>query len=452
MSRTVKKRMLVVDDERQMLNALSELFRDEGYNVYVAEDGIKAARQIEQSDFDVIITDLKLPGMDGISLLQKTRSTMPNTVVIMITAYGTPESASRAMKLGAFDYIDKPFSLDRITRSVQKALEEKPVTEGVIKKDALSAFVEGLKAFGTVIAPQERDGRVAFHRLDDISQLSLNYNSTVLPLKYFFLPSSLPGVDAFPASLLLDDIELGAEHKVFFGVHPHDMQAILRLDYLLGKEGSNPHYLERRKNALFIGIDDSPDEYSFARGIGAYKRQSGFDLFFTDIGEKYFVKVGSPRGEKLLHNFDKLSEPAHKDRQRIKQTERKTLRDHISIGCHPAALPELIKLTLGDPLWNELEEKCVSCGKCDMVCPTSIATIDTVKERFIEKYLHSAEDYGKPSCVGCGRCARICPAGIDPLQVIQKLNKKYELSLLSMIFSLHYHQEGRDASRAKQVR
>lgn len=449
MSRTMKKRMLVVDDEREMLKVLSELFSDEGYSVCVAEDGIKAARQIEQTSFDVVITDLKLPGMDGISLLQKTRNATPNTIVIMITAYGTPESASRAMRLGAFDYIDKPFSLDRITSTVQKALEEKPVTEGVIKKDHLSAFVERLKAFGTVIAPQERDGRISFHRLNDISQLSLNYTSTILPLKYFFLPSSMPETDAFPADLFPDDTELGAEPKVFFGVHPHDMQAILRLDEQLGKKKHDLDYLERRKSVLFVGTDDSPDEYSFARGIGAYKRQRGFDIFLTDIGDKYFVKVNTPEGEKLLHNFDRLSEPTQKDRQKIERAEREAQRDQVSIGCHPAALPELIKLTLDDPLWNELEEKCTSCGKCNVVCPSSVTAFDTVKERAIEKYLHSAKDYGKPSCVGCGRCARICPADINPLRVIRALNKKYELSLLSKIFNLHYHQESYGTDKPK---
>jgi len=122
---TVKARVLVVDDERSMQEFLEIFLRSEGYEVETAGDIQSALIQLENDDFDVVITDIQMPGGSGIELLHATHEFSPETVVIMITAYASTETAIAAMKEGAYDYITKPFKVDEIRLTIEKALEKK---------------------------------------------------------------------------------------------------------------------------------------------------------------------------------------------------------------------------------------------------------------------------------------------------------------------------------------
>jgi DNA-binding NtrC family response regulator len=114
---------LVVEDDQRMRELLRELFEREGYFVETASDGNRAFELLQGKAFDIIITDLKMPDVDGMAVLEKAKETQPDALVIVITAYGTVESAVEAMKLGAYDYITKPFDPERLMLIIKRAVE-----------------------------------------------------------------------------------------------------------------------------------------------------------------------------------------------------------------------------------------------------------------------------------------------------------------------------------------
>jgi two-component system, NtrC family, response regulator PilR len=115
--------VLVVDDERSMREMLDMLLRSEGYEVTLACDGGEAVEILSQKNFDVVLTDLRMPKANGITVLEEAKKVSSATQVILITAHGTHQSASMAMASGAFDYIEKPFDVDEVRFQVVKAIE-----------------------------------------------------------------------------------------------------------------------------------------------------------------------------------------------------------------------------------------------------------------------------------------------------------------------------------------
>lgn len=122
-------RILVVEDDRKMRDALLQIMKREGYRVEGAESGESALAKVRVESFDLVITDLKLPGIDGMDVLQAVRNARPETAVVMITAFASVDSAVEAMKQGAEDYIAKPFHLDEIRLVVRKVLEKKQLLD-----------------------------------------------------------------------------------------------------------------------------------------------------------------------------------------------------------------------------------------------------------------------------------------------------------------------------------
>ena len=115
-------RILLADDEVNILKVLSAVLKREGYEVHTAADGVEALRLFSQKMFDAVITDLKMPEMDGMTLLREITKRDPDIPVIIITAHGTVDTAVEALKTGAFDYITKPFEQDDLKSVIAKAL------------------------------------------------------------------------------------------------------------------------------------------------------------------------------------------------------------------------------------------------------------------------------------------------------------------------------------------
>ncbi len=118
-------RILVVDDEPIVCESCQRILEEEGYEVEIALSGQEAFDKMKESTFDIVITDLKMPTIDGMDVLKHIRKEYPDTIVIMITGFSTVETAVEAMKLGAFDYIPKPFTPDEVSIVVKKALEKR---------------------------------------------------------------------------------------------------------------------------------------------------------------------------------------------------------------------------------------------------------------------------------------------------------------------------------------
>jgi two-component system response regulator AtoC len=128
---TTSKRVLVADDESNMRRVLEAILRREGYEVVTAANGLDAVSEMNR-DIHTVITDLKMPGLDGMGLLRRLQQDFPEVPVVMITAHGSVESAVEAVKLGAFDYLEKPFEQEQIRQIVAKAMK----THELARRDA----------------------------------------------------------------------------------------------------------------------------------------------------------------------------------------------------------------------------------------------------------------------------------------------------------------------------
>ena len=121
----LEEKILVVDDEQSMREFLDIMLKKEGYKVSLASNGEEVLKYIDKDIFDLVLLDIRMPKMDGIAVLKRIKSTSPETVVIMITAYASADTAIKAMKEGAYDYITKPFKIDEIKLIIKNALEKK---------------------------------------------------------------------------------------------------------------------------------------------------------------------------------------------------------------------------------------------------------------------------------------------------------------------------------------
>lgn len=133
----MKHRILVVDDEESIREFLDIMLRKEGYEVTTAEDGEKALEIFKKKSFDMVISDLQMPKMNGLDLLKAIKEQSPDVIFLMITAFGTTETAVEAMKVGAYDYITKPFKIDEVRLNISNALRTK-ILEGenrILKKE-----------------------------------------------------------------------------------------------------------------------------------------------------------------------------------------------------------------------------------------------------------------------------------------------------------------------------
>ena len=130
---TFVKNILIIDDQKAIRNTLKEILEYEKYTVHVAEDGLIGIQMIDESNYDLIFCDIKMPNLDGIGLLKKVQEKKIMCPVIMISGHGDIETAVQTLKIGAYDYIEKPLDLNRVLTSVKNAFDNK-----LLKKENLS--------------------------------------------------------------------------------------------------------------------------------------------------------------------------------------------------------------------------------------------------------------------------------------------------------------------------
>lgn len=151
-----KIRILVVDDEKSILEFLEIMLGREGYQVEIAESGAKAASILKETKIDVMITDISMPEMDGIQLLSKVKQSQPECAVIIMTAHGSTGSAVEAMKLGASDYLTKPFQIEEMKLAIETAIKAIALEkENRILKSELGLKFSLNNIIGTSAAMQE---------------------------------------------------------------------------------------------------------------------------------------------------------------------------------------------------------------------------------------------------------------------------------------------------------
>ena len=155
--RTVaQKTILVADDDASIRSLLKQLLADEGFAVIEASTGVEVVDKVKESSPDLVIMDVRMPELDGIEALSRVKATNPKTAVLIMTAFGSSNAAIRAMELGAFDYITKPFELDKISLTVKRVLEYQDLTQEVeVLRDEISSLVQTERIVGNSPAMQE---------------------------------------------------------------------------------------------------------------------------------------------------------------------------------------------------------------------------------------------------------------------------------------------------------
>lgn len=146
-------KILIVEDEKIKRITLTDALLQQGYDVLAVENPMEALNIFKDKEFDVVITDIRLPQMNGLEFLEKVKSLKPDTTVIVMTAYATVDTAIRAMKLGAYDYITKPFSSEELILILERLKDFKRLVEENIK---LKQEITGRYSFGNIVGKSKR--------------------------------------------------------------------------------------------------------------------------------------------------------------------------------------------------------------------------------------------------------------------------------------------------------
>ncbi len=169
------KRVLVIDDEKNMRHMLQVMLNKEGYRAETAADGVEALSLMEKNNFDFILCDLKMPKMDGMAFLEASKAKYPDKTFIMMSAYGTVDTALDAMKIGAYDYISKPFKTDEVLLTLKKAEERERLKQENLRLQDKIKKIEQKYSFGNIVARSE----AMAHVFDLVAKVA-NHKTTVL--------------------------------------------------------------------------------------------------------------------------------------------------------------------------------------------------------------------------------------------------------------------------------
>jgi len=168
----IPKRVLVVDDEENFRHILSVILKKEKYEVDTASNGNEALQKISSDAFDQVLCDIRMPGMDGLDFLKEVQKIEAGTSVIMMSAYGTLDTAIEAMKQGAYDYISKPFKPDEVILTLRKAEERERLRKEI---ELLRKEIKKEYSFDNIVSKNE-----AMQRIFEVIQKVAQYKSTVL--------------------------------------------------------------------------------------------------------------------------------------------------------------------------------------------------------------------------------------------------------------------------------
>jgi len=246
-------KILVADDEKNMLWALTNVLSKQGFKTFTARDGEEAIHQFKKHLPDVVLLDLKMPKKNGIEVLKKIKKINDSIPVIMITAHGNIETAIEAMKLGAFDYVQKPFEMEEINVLIKKALKIRDLTMEVeLLRDELSRISRGNQIIGE--SPQIKE-------VMDLVNRVAKSNATVLIL----------GESGTGKELVANAIHYNSnrKNKPFVKVNCGALPENLLESELFGHE-----------KGAFTG--------AISRKIGRFERAHGGSIFLDEIGEMSF--------------------------------------------------------------------------------------------------------------------------------------------------------------------
>ncbi|MDF1500122.1 MAG: 4Fe-4S dicluster domain-containing protein [Anaerolineales bacterium] len=335
----------------------------------------------------------------------------------------------------------------------------------ILSKSDLPDAVERLGQRYRIIAPMLHEGQTVFKELLPGDAPDMEYRTTPLPPKKALLPprEELIQLQSTNGESRLEPV-LDVQPAVLLGVHTCDLHAIGLLDKVFTEGVPDQHYINRRRLTKIISLEclEPCSEHSFCKSMGTLAVPESFDLHLTDLGSDYAVEIGSKAGLNLLWKFFTIRDAGDDDYARLnKAMSEKWSRFNYRLDIDATELPGLMSLNYADELWEELGQQCLSCGACNLVCPTCfcfdvqdeidvdlrsgvrtrvwdscqlarfalvagghnfrIRRGDRLRHRFMRKGKYIQEMYDRPGCVGCGRCAQACPVDIKPLDVFNRL-------------------------------
>jgi DNA-binding NtrC family response regulator len=165
-----KNKALVIDDEQIVLDSVSKILKDENYEVDVSLSGREGLNQAIQKEYDIVLTDIRMPDIGGMRVLRDVKRAKPSLPVVIITGYASVKSAVQAMKLGAADYIEKPFTPDQLLKAVNSALDiaatKPPEEQALIHKEEMITILERAASDSEFIAKLLYEGADALEEYD----------------------------------------------------------------------------------------------------------------------------------------------------------------------------------------------------------------------------------------------------------------------------------------------
>lgn len=334
----------------------------------------------------------------------------------------------------------------------------------VVAKMDLIRSIDRLAHEQNVAAPVADGPQFRFKLISSADEVADGYLPTALPpSKYLLPPREALLRFAWHEELAVEPV-IEATNTVAFGLRPCDLHALELLDDIFVDDKDDGHYRARREQLFLVGIEclEPCDDHCFCESMNTLVAESGFDVLLTDLGDTYFVRVGTLKGRDFVLEIEDAAEAVYDDRTRLRRAhEHRDAAFTRRLDVTPEQLPALLAESSDSLLWDVLGEKCLSCGACTNVCPTcycfdvhdelnldmqsgervrmwdscqldEFAMVGTgesfrkpremrVKHRFNRKGRYIFERYGRMGCVGCGRCARACLVDIDPIEVFNQL-------------------------------
>ncbi len=223
-----QRKILIVDDELSVRKSLEEWFLEDGFMVETAEDGSAALGKMHSGPFDIVLVDLKMPGMDGIALQKRVREIDPRAAIVILTAYASVETAVEALKLGAFDYVTKPVDPDELSNLVRNALRQRELEEENVRlNEKVSELAPATPIVGESAEMQhvlemirtvaETDSTVVIHGESGTGK-ELIARAIHAQSKRRFFPIVAVNSGSIPESLLESEL-FGHEKGAFTGAH-----------------------------------------------------------------------------------------------------------------------------------------------------------------------------------------------------------------------------------------
>ncbi|MFW6102422.1 MAG: 4Fe-4S dicluster domain-containing protein [Chloroflexota bacterium] len=319
----------------------------------------------------------------------------------------------------------------------------------------------------TIYGVKAKGPAYEFDKLFSARELCLDYTIALLPPTKYLLPPETSLLKFSLDSQVRVETIVDAQPGIIVGAHSYDLHALKLLDAVFLGNLCDINYQARRQATTIVGADClQPWEYSFAASMGTALPPDNFDLWLTDIGDEYLLEVGSTKGEELCRRYVHLSDAGEAQvKQREKLREDSLSRYKLSLDISPQEIPEVVDTGWNSPMWDELGQKCFSCGSCTLVCPTCVCfdvrdTIelsklageryrrwdscmfdafakvasgenfrptgtDRLRHRLHRKGKYMLERWGELGCVGCGRCVHACLVDIaSPVYAYNRLAKE----------------------------